>query len=241
MSNNEISLEDYKKLTSKGILKTDKAGRTKTQAAVIDLANFLKKEQQKTDVLFKAEYDYKTDQTYYPITIILPGEPRAKQSVRYGASRYFTHGEHKCPWCNQMTEHQKGDVVVFGNGTTHLVDCIIKSYPDSELEQIKKGYIACIQAQLPTEFKMYTEECHVISMDLVFAPLKSFSQKMMKAIESGAIVYKNTRGDVDNYQKLIWDSLNGLVYKDDSIIVSLNGVRKFFGLEPHVRIMLKGY
>ena len=45
--------------------------------------------------------------------------------------------------------------------------------------------------------------------------------------------------DLDNISKIILDSLNGLAYKDDSQIVTLE-LKKYYGEQPRVEVELKG-
>jgi len=242
MGQDIISASDYQKLIKKGILKTDKKGRTKSQNLIVDLVNYLKKEELQQNILFKTEYDYKQDKTFYPITIKLPGEPIPKQSTRFTVNRYRTDGYHSDPWTGEQMKHSVGDVIVFLNKNNNKIDVILQAYQDSALETAKKGYQACIQAQLPSEFKMYKKEVHIISIDFIFPILKSFSQKIVKAIEDGAIVYKTTKPDMpDNLKKLPLDAMSGIVFEDDGLICYEGPVRKYYGTNPGTIIKLKGY
>jgi Holliday junction resolvase RusA-like endonuclease len=128
-------------------------------------------------------------------------------------------------------------MVTLQNGS---VRCFVKTYTDSALVTKTKDYQTLIRAQLPTDFKPFENEVHILGIDFVFPILKSMPQKITKAIEDGAVIYKCTRGDLDNHMKPIFDAMNTLVYKDDSIIVLLNNVRKFYGTDTKVIVKLKG-
>lgn len=56
--------------------------------------------------------------------------------------------------------------------------------------------------------------------------LKSFTKKQRFQAEDGALM-PITKPDIDNTAKSIMDSLNGLIYKDDSQIVELVLLKKY--------------
>ena len=68
------------------------------------------------------------------------------------------------------------------------------------------------------------------------------------------IYFKDTKPDLDNLEKLVWDAMQiekadkdvrnamtGLVYDNDAQIVSKNGIFKRWGLTPGVIIEMEGY
>jgi Holliday junction resolvase RusA-like endonuclease len=64
----------------------------------------------------------------------------------------------------------------------------------------------------------------------------------MDAIRNGEIFYKATRPDLpDNLKKLVNDSMSELVFRDDSIIVSEDNVKKYFGIGGCIIIEMSGY
>lgn len=65
---------------------------------------------------------------------------------------------------------------------------------------------------------------------------KSYSKKKRREIEEGAL-RPTKRPDTDNIAKAVLDSLNGIAYKDDSSIVSLQ-VDKYFDEKPRVEVTL---
>lgn len=81
-----------------------------------------------------------------------------------------------------------------------------------------------LEGQIKAEIKAY------------FGIPKSYSKKKRREIELG-ILRPTKRPDTDNLAKAILDSLNGLAYKDDSSIVTLQ-VEKHFSDEPRVDVIL---
>jgi len=110
-----------------------------------------------------------------------------------------------------------------------------------EMKERVKDYQNQIVQQLPEQFKMFTKQVHILKLHYIYAPLKSFSKIQMDKLKAGEIIYKNTRPDLsDNLKKLVLDSLSELVYSDDSIIVSEDNVKKYFGLQDAILIDLEG-
>ena len=93
--------------------------------------------------------------------------------------------------------------------------------------------------QLPEDFKMFYETVEIIKCHFVFAPLKSFSKKKLKLIEDGEIIYKGTKPDLaDNLMKGLMDALSGIVFKDDSLVVSVKDTAKYYGMQPGIILEL---
>ena len=60
------------------------------------------------------------------------------------------------------------------------------------------------------------------------------------SIEAGEIVYKATKPDLtDNLNKGVFDALQGIIYANDSQIISMDNVKKIYGLLPRVEIELE--
>lgn len=70
-----------------------------------------------------------------------------------------------------------------------------------------------------------------------YAIPKSASKKKAESMRSGEI-RPTKKPDVDNIVKIVADSLNGVAYKDDSQIVSLRNVDKFYDDVPRVVVEL---
>ena len=115
--------------------------------------------------------------------------------------------------------------------------------PQKQVDR-KKDYQKQIMEQLPVGFRMFTTEVHITKFHCIFQPLKKFHKikGRMDALRNGEIFYKNTKPDlIDNLKKLVFDSMSGIVCKDDSIIVTENDTAKYYGMGGCVIITLKGY
>lgn len=107
-----------------------------------------------------------------------------------------------------------------------------------------KDYQSQIRKQLPKDFKMFETCVFVRKMHFLYAPLKSFHKEKgkMEAIRNGKKYYKNSRPDLpDNLKKLVNDSMSGLVFTDDSLIVSEDNIKKYYSVGGCVIIDLEGY
>lgn len=152
------------------------------------------------------------------VTLTLIGEPMPKQSVRSFATGAFTLSK------------------------TGKKIYTVQHYQPTEMITRTKDYISQIKQQLPKDFIRFESRVHVKMMHFIFTPLKSFSKKIIGSISNGEIVYKETKPDLpDNLKKLVNDSMSELVFKDDSIIVSEDNVKKYYGIVPCIKIELEGY
>ncbi len=108
----------------------------------------------------------------------------------------------------------------------------------------KKDYQRQIRKQLPEGFIRFEQRVHITKMHFVFPPLKGFHKikGRMEALRSGEIFYKETKPDLpDNLKKLANDAMSEIVFKDDSIIVSEDNVKKYYGTGGMLVIEMEGY
>lgn len=108
----------------------------------------------------------------------------------------------------------------------------------------KKDYIRQIKEQLPKGWIPFEHEVHVTKFHCIYPPLKSFHKikGRMDAIRNGEIFYKNTQPDlIDNLKKLNFDSMSGIVFKNDGLIVTENNTAKYYGIGGCIIIELKGH
>lgn len=107
----------------------------------------------------------------------------------------------------------------------------ISSYQNKEVKDTEAniGYTA-IQ-QLPANFKPF--DCPISAyVEYIFPLPLSFPKKKIEAIKSGERIYKDTKPDLsDNLNKGLIDALSGIVYINDSRIVSM-AASKYYGLIP---------
>ncbi len=74
-------------------------------------------------------------------------------------------------------------------------------------------------------------------MDIYRQIPKSTSKKRRK-LKNERVIRPIVKPDIDNYTKGILDSLNGIVWKDDSQVVSLIA-NKYYSDNPRVEIQIK--
>ena len=105
-----------------------------------------------------------------------------------------------------------------------------------------KDYKRQIANQLPPDFIPFSQEVHITKYHFVYAPLKAFQKQkgVMEKIRNGEMVMKLTAGDLDNLIKPVNDSMNELVFKDDAIVHSIDGLKKYYGMGGCVIIELCG-
>ena len=83
--------------------------------------------------------------------------------------------------------------------------------------------------------KQYFDDIPIkVNIDFYKSPPKSTSKKKLELMENKAI-RPTTRPDIDNYIKLVLDSLNGVAFKDDNQICELVS-RKFYSTNPRIEI-----
>lgn len=106
------------------------------------------------------------------------------------------------------------------------------SYTPKAVKDWKKQIRDSVISQLPEGWEVL--DCALATKySHVFPPLKSFNKKTMKEIADGKIIYKITKPDYDNLGKGLSDSLTGLIWKDDALVVR-NLSEKFYGMEAKI-------
>lgn len=112
----------------------------------------------------------------------------------------------------------------------------IASYQKKEVKdnEANIGYTA--MQQLPKGFIPF--DCPVAAyFEYIFPIPSSFSKKQKKEIEDGKRVYKETKPDLtDNLNKGTADALAGIIYVNDSRVVSMYAV-KYYGTTPKTIIL----
>lgn len=95
-----------------------------------------------------------------------------------------------------------------------------------------KQYVKLAAAQHAPE-QLLDEPLHLIVK--VFRPIpKSFSKKKTQEAITG-VLRPITKPDTDNYLKGVKDALNGVIWRDDSIIVDTS-VSKYYSDKPRIEV-----
>lgn len=93
-----------------------------------------------------------------------------------------------------------------------------RTYMTAAGKEIKKGYISSIYEQ----FKMNPLSCPIeIKIELFFGDLR--------------------KRDWDNYNKIIMDSFNGIVWEDDSQIIKGTVIKNYSKENPRIEIEIDEY
>ena len=87
--------------------------------------------------------------------------------------------------------------------------------------------------------KPYTGQIRV-KLTFYKRPPKNMPQWKLELIEKG-IIKPNISPDLDNYVKLILDSLNGILWKDDRLIVEMHTAKYYTLGDPRVDILFNHY
>lgn len=94
--------------------------------------------------------------------------------------------------------------------------------------------------QLPVDFAPIDKNLAVTKLHYIFPIPKSFSNKQIEAINNGVVIYKGTKPDItDNLNKGLFDALQGIVYINDSLICTMDDVKKYYGIVPKTILVLE--
>ena len=115
---------------------------------------------------------------------------------------------------------------------------MIKSYQKKEVVEKERNIAFDVRSQLPEGFIPY--DCPLsFEVLFVFPILSSMKKAVRQAIEEGEIVYKPTKPDLhDNLMKILADSMNGIVFVDDSRICKVSS-QKIYGIIPRIEVIIK--
>jgi len=117
-------------------------------------------------------------------------------------------------------------------------DLYISHYQPPEIHAWMMKARRIIYRQLPRDFIKWDGAIRVNRLEYFFPPLKAFSNVMLAVIDK-FVSYKATKPDIDNVQKLLWDSLQDVVFTNDSRIVEMNQVRKRYSTKPRIELELE--
>ena len=85
------------------------------------------------------------------------------------------------------------------------------------------------------QWKQKPLECPLVVELDIYRPIPKSTSKKRRKLKNERVIRPVVKPDIDNYSKGILDSLNGIVYKDDSQVVSLIA-NKYYSDNPRVEI-----
>lgn len=113
----------------------------------------------------------------------------------------------------------------------------VQHYQTNEIKQNERNLALDVKSQLPAGFSPYSGPLHVKKLLYVFPPQKNWTKTKLKQLESGAVFYRDVKPDLtDNLNKPLFDALQGIVFLNDSQIVTMSNVSKIYGLVPRIEI-----
>ena len=112
----------------------------------------------------------------------------------------------------------------------------IRTFQPKAQKAWKRAIKVAVSEQLPVGWQPFGKVPLWVQVVYVFPPLKSAKKAELEIIDSGGVIYKETRPDVnDNLNKGLFDALTGVLWEDDGRVVSSH-VYKVFGKETGILI-----
>jgi Holliday junction resolvase RusA-like endonuclease len=150
----------------------------------------------------------------------IPGEPIAKQGDR-----------------SYTVELKEPKIVTAKNGNNRTVKFINKHYQPKKIKHEERNIRWAINAQLPKNFTPI-DVAFEVTIIFVFSALKSFKSAEKEAIQQGNLLIKDTKPDVDNLIKMIFDAMQQVVFLNDARAYRLTEITKAYGSTPGIFIKL---
>lgn len=113
---------------------------------------------------------------------------------------------------------------------------VSKYQPDS-VEADTFDILSQIVNQLPHGHIPWTGGV-MVQIQYLFSPPKTFTKTKMLELQSGAKLYKTTKPDLDNLEKMLFDAMQTRIYINDSQICSRFS-EKIYSLIPGIKVSLK--
>lgn len=111
-------------------------------------------------------------------------------------------------------------------------------YLPKNVVQFKKAMQLMTKSQLKTQNDPFCEllTCPVkVSIEICYKAPKTHAKSISDAMP---YIPKDTRPDLDNLCKAVWDSFNGIVWADDSQVVVLTAA-KWYGLRDEIIVIVE--
>ena len=114
-------------------------------------------------------------------------------------------------------------------------------YKPKKIKDNELNVKAQVLNQLPKGFNLITEPIRVNKLIYVFPYLKSHNARQRNAVVNRQIeLRKFTKPDLtDNLNKGLFDSLEGIVFKNDSQIAEIQNLKKIYGIDGKTIIELE--
>lgn len=114
----------------------------------------------------------------------------------------------------------------------------VQTYQPQDVVNMQKSLAWQIVQQIPSGF-VPTKNPVMIRVQFVFPPLKTWPKWKERMFEEGITFYKPTKPDLqDNLMKNLADSMEGIIYQNDSQIISVFS-EKVYGRVPKTVVSIK--
>ncbi|MGI4776932.1 MAG: RusA family crossover junction endodeoxyribonuclease [Janthinobacterium lividum] len=97
--------------------------------------------------------------------------------------------------------------------------------------------LVTVYAQQAMAGRALIESAVDVSLHIVCQIPASWSKKKQAQAEAGT-VYPTTKPDIDNVEKIVFDAINGVVWKDDVQVVDVAKTKRY-GLVPGVSVRIE--
>lgn len=110
----------------------------------------------------------------------------------------------------------------------------VSKYQKSDIVKAEQYIGWEVKRQLPKNFAPFDVAIGIRAL-FVFPIPNAFTKKQRAQIEANEVIFKDTKPDFDNLQKLLLDAMQGIVYVNDSRIVKAEAV-KIYGKVPRIEV-----
>lgn len=114
-----------------------------------------------------------------------------------------------------------------------------RTYQPKRIADYKEELQKAVRGQLPDGFCCIKADTpiHITKLHYVFEYPKTFPKYKKEGIEPN---YKVTKPDLqDNLNKPLFDALEGILWERDQNIVSMDDVKKYYGITDHILIHIR--
>lgn len=154
------------------------------------------------------------------------GEPKSKQSMRTAVA--MKNGEPVA----KLTKSGKKSFK-------------IDTFQDKKTESNELWVKWNIVAQLPFGFKLFTGPIIIHKLHYIFSYTLKARKEYNKLLQTTDFrkmepIYKTTKPDIpDNLNKMVFDAMEMVVYVNDSQVIGMDNLRKYYGEQPKIIIELE--